>query len=49
MDVMLFGLVEDVIKVVDERHGWVAAWITAVFGTLLLIAVALGLILYALR
>ena len=46
---MLFGLIEDVITAVDERYGRIAAWVTAVFGALLLITIPIGLVLYALR
>lgn len=49
MEMECTGLVEAIVGWVDERFGRSAAWLAAIFGLVVMIAVPLAIILYLLR
>lgn len=49
MDGPVIGLLEDVIRQVEDRYGRAAAWIVAILGSGLALALPLAIMLYLLR
>jgi len=49
MDGPVIGLLEDVIRLVEDRYGRAAAWIVAILGSGLALALPLAIMLYLLR
>ncbi|MBY8826192.1 hypothetical protein [Sphingomonas colocasiae] len=49
MDGPITGLLEDAIRLVEDRYGRAAAWIVAIVGSGLALTIPLAIMLYLLR